>query len=107
RGEFRAAAIYTGDQLLSGTGNAGSLTVTGLHSMADSLHIDGLIDGEPLGITWSTDSLNAKGGAMTLEAHDIQMRNSAFMSNTSLLGDNPLTIRADRLVMDSQVRIVS
>ena len=88
---------------MSGTGSAGTLTVTGLHGMADSL----LIDGGSLGITWDAVSFNAKGGAITLEAHDMQIRNSAFIDNTSLLGDNPITIRADRLILDNVVRIVS
>ncbi len=103
RGELRTASVYTGDSLLSGTGSAGSLSMTGLHGMADSL----LIDGGLLGANLDTSSLNAKGGAITLEAHDMQIRNSANIGNSSLLGDNPITIKADRLIMDNQVLIES
>ena len=96
-GDFLGAAINTGDSFFFGTGSAGNLYVGGTNGMADSLHIDGA----PL----STEAFSAKGGAITLEAHDISLTNNTFVSSTSLLGENPITINADQLSMDNVIRV--
>ena len=96
-GDFLGAGINTGDSFFFGTGSAGNLYIGGANGMADSLHIDAA------GL--STEAFSAIAGAITLEAHDISITNNTFVSSISLLGENPITINADQLSMDTVIRV--
>ena len=98
-GDFIGASINTGDSFFSGTGSAGNLYIGGANGMADSLHTDGS--------NFSTDAFSAKGGAITLEAHDINLTFNTTVESFSLLGKNPITINADQLSMDTTVSVVA
>ncbi|MEK7764259.1 MAG: filamentous hemagglutinin N-terminal domain-containing protein [Nitrospirota bacterium] len=96
-GDFLGAFINTGDSFFFGAGSAGNLYIGGTNGMADSLHIDGAL--------LSTEAFSAKAGAITLEAHDISLAHNTTVSSISLLGENPITINADQLSMDTVVRV--
>lgn len=96
-GDFLGAGINTGDAILFGTGSAGNLYIGGTNSKADSL----LFDATPI----STEAFSAKAGSIMFEASDILIKNNTFVSSISLLGENPITIEADRLAMDNVVRV--
>jgi large exoprotein involved in heme utilization and adhesion len=96
-GDFNGAPINTGDSFFFGTGSAGNLYIGGVNGMADSLSIPG----SPL----STEAFLAKAGSITLEAHNISITQNTFVSTISLLGQNPITINADQLSMDTVVRV--
>ena len=96
-GDFLGAFINTGDAVSFGTGSAGNLYIGGTNGMADSLHFDSA--------QIFTEAFSAKGGAITLEAHDISITNNTFVSSISLLGENPININADRLSMDTVIRV--
>jgi filamentous hemagglutinin family protein len=95
-GDFRGANINTGDAIFLGTGSAGNLYIGGTNSKADSLHFEANL---------TTEAFNSKGGSITLEGRDIQIKNFIFVSSMSLLGENPITINADQLTMDTVVRV--
>jgi filamentous hemagglutinin family protein len=96
-GLISGAAINLGDGFFFGTGSAGNLYIGGPNGMADSLGANTTI--------LSTDATSAKAGSITLEAHDIRLTNNTSVSATSLLGENPITINADQLSMDTVVRV--
>lgn len=96
-GGFLGASINTGDAFFFGTGSAGNLYIGGANSKADSLRFNAT----PL----STEAFSAKAGSIMLEGRDILIKNNTFVSSISLLGENPITIEADRLVMDNVVRV--
>ena len=96
-GEFLGTPINTGDAFFFGTGSAGNLYIGGTNGMADSLHIDSA--------SLSTEAFSAKAGAITLEGRDITITNNAFVSSISFLGENPITINADQLRMDTVIRV--
>ena len=95
-GDFRGADINTGDAIFGGTGSAGNLYIGGTNGKADSLHIE---------TNLTTEAFSSSGGSITLEGRDIQIKNFIFVSSTSLLGENPITINADQLSMDTLVRV--
>jgi filamentous hemagglutinin family protein len=96
-GEFLGTPINTGDAFFFGSGSAGNLYIGGADGMADSLHIDSA--------SLSTEAFSAKAGAITLEGRDITITNNAFVSSISFLGENPITINADQLKMDTVIRV--
>lgn len=96
-GEFLGTPINTGDAFFFGTGSAGNLYIGGTNGMADSLHIDSA--------SLSTEAFSAKAGAITLEGRDITITNNAFVSSISFLGENPISINADQLRMDTVIRV--
>ena len=96
-GNFLGTPINTGDAFFFGTGSAGNLYIGGTDGMADSLHIDSA--------SLSTEAFSAKAGAITLEGRDISITNNTFVSSISLLGENPITINADQLRMDTVIRV--
>jgi filamentous hemagglutinin family protein len=91
---FTEASIDTGMNVWGGTGSGGNLTVK-----ADSLILDH--------VSWGTDALSAKAGAITLETSGLMQVTNSFISSTSLLGDNPVTVTADKFVLDSSLFISS
>ena len=97
KGNFKGSTINTGDAFFFGAGTAGNLYIGGHNRLADYLHFDSLV--------LNTEAFNAKGGAITLEGHHILIENNTSVSSTSLQGGNPITIVADRLVMDNVVRV--
>lgn len=96
-GEFLGTPMNTGDAFFFGSGSAGNLYIGGTDGMADSLHIDSA--------SLSTEAFSAKAGAITLEGRDITITNNAFVSSISFLGENPITINADQLKMDTVIRV--
>ena len=96
-GDFLGATINTGDSLFLGTGSAGNLYIGGINGKAESLSF------ETNNLT--TEAFGAKGGSITLEGREIVIKNDTFVSSISLLGENPITINADRLSMDTLIRV--
>jgi filamentous hemagglutinin family protein len=97
-GSFIGAPINTGDAFFFGSGSAGNLYIGGLNGMADSLRV--------ISTPLSTESFLAKGGAITLEARDMSLTFFTQVSSISNLGQNPITLNAEHLTMDDNVRIL-
>ncbi|MEK7762470.1 MAG: filamentous hemagglutinin N-terminal domain-containing protein, partial [Nitrospirota bacterium] len=96
-GEFLGTPMNTGDAFFFGSGSAGNLYIGGTDGMADSLHIDSA--------SLTTEAFSAKAGAITLEGRNITITNNASVSSISFLGENPITINADQLKMDTVIRV--
>jgi filamentous hemagglutinin family protein len=85
--QFTDASIDTGATFFGGVGSGGNLNVK-----ANSLLVN-------LGL-WGTDSFGAKAGTIDLETSGVMQMTDFFLSSVSLLGDNPVTVKADRFVLD-------
>jgi filamentous hemagglutinin family protein len=93
--KFVSGGINSGDNTFPGTGSGGNLTIK-----AESLIFES--------ISFATDSFNAKAGAISFEASDqISIRGNSFVSNISLLGENPISFKADHLIVEQNNRILS
>jgi len=86
--QFKSVIIDTGFTTFEGSGSGGSLTVT-----AQSLVLDN--------VSWGTDSLGIAGAIHLESAGLLQITGNSFITNLSLLGNNPITIIADRFVLDN------
>jgi filamentous hemagglutinin family protein len=85
--QFTDASIDTGATFFGGTGSGGNLSVK-----ANSLIVN-------LGL-WGTDSFGGKAGTIDLQSSAVIQMTDFFLSSVSLLGQNPVTIKADRFVLD-------
>jgi filamentous hemagglutinin family protein len=81
------ASIDTGATFFGGAGSGGNLTVN-----ANSLIVN-------LGL-WGTDSFGAKAGTIDLQTSGLMQMTDFALSSVSLLGENPVTVQADRFVLD-------
>jgi filamentous hemagglutinin family protein len=85
--QFTSMFIDTGLNTFFGSGSGGNLTVK-----AQSLIIDNVL--------WGTDSMG-RAGAIDLESAGLlRITGNSFISSQGLLGNNPITIKADRFVLD-------
>ena len=92
---FSNTRINTGDSFLGGSGSAGNISIK-----ADTLTIIA-------GTTFAADSVSARGGDMTLEAHEIALSNSSFLDVLSLEGGSAISITADRLTVNDSSSILN
>jgi filamentous hemagglutinin family protein len=92
---FTSGGINTGDNTFFGVGSGGNFTIR-----AESLLLEG--------ISFATDSSNARAGALTFEISGLlHITENSFVSNISLLGENPITLKADHLIVEQNTRILS
>ena len=92
---FEFGGINTGDNIFFGAGNGGNLTIK-----ANSLTLDT--------VSFGADAFSARAGALTFDITGLlQISGNSFLSNISLLGANPITIKADRFVMNDGPVVLS
>lgn len=92
--QFTSIFIDTGGlTTFLGPGAAGNLTVR-----AQSLILDN--------VGWGIDSMS-QGGVLNVESAGLlSIRNNSTISSQSPLGNNPMTIKADRFVLDNNAQII-
>jgi len=88
--ELTETTIDTGNNLLGGAGSGGALKIS-----ASSLVLDA--------VTLSTDSISNKAGALNLESTGLFQATNSSIGSTSLLGENPVTVKADKLVFNNSL----
>ena len=92
---FNSGGINTGDTTFFGVGSGGNLTIR-----AESLLLER--------VPFATDSFNARAGTLTFEISGLlHITVNSFVSNISLLGENPITLKADHLIAEQGSRILS
>jgi len=92
--QFALTGINTGDSILFGTGSAGNIAIT-----TESLTLDG--------VTFAADSLNAHGGNVALEGHNIHIAGGSFIDVLSLDGASTVSIKADQFVLDNLSNVIN
>ena len=86
--EFTNTEMSTGDGKLGGSGAGGHFAI---HANSMSMN----------GVTFSTDSLNLRGGDLTFDAHNITFSGNSSIGVLSLLGEAVIDIHANHFVMDN------
>ncbi len=87
--ELTETTIDTGLNVFNGSGSGGALSIT-----ATSLVLDTVLMG--------TDSIGNKAGALNLDITGLfQATNNSFISSFGDLGENPVTVKADKVVLDN------
>jgi filamentous hemagglutinin family protein len=86
--QITSASIDTGANAFGGSGSGGDLTIR-----AQSL----VVDGSSLG----TDSLGATAGVVDFEASGLVKISNGFVSNFSVLGENPVRVKADTFILEN------
>jgi filamentous hemagglutinin family protein len=92
--QIKIGDINTGDAILFGVGSGGNLILK-----ADTLKLET--------VSFATDSLNARGGDLTLDARDITVTGNSFLGVLSLEGGSTVTIKADRFAMDGSSKVLN
>ncbi len=90
-GSLVNARIDAGVSTLGGSGSGGNLTLIGDQLIFDT-------------VSFSTDSFTEKGGNITIQAADLEIKNS-FITANSFEGDNRVSINADRFVLSESSNI--
>ena len=86
--ELTETTIDTGDNLLGGSGLGGALRISATSLVLDTAAL-------------STNSSTNKAGALNLEITGLFQATNSSIDSTSLLGGNPVTVTADKLVFNN------
>jgi len=93
--QISSAGINTGDNAFFGFGSGGDLSIT-----AHSLLLNT--------VSFATDSFNARAGAISFETEGkLHIMGNSFVSSISLLGDNPIAIKADQVIIEQTSRFLA
>ncbi|HKT33467.1 MAG TPA: filamentous hemagglutinin N-terminal domain-containing protein [Nitrospira sp.] len=86
--KFSNTDIDTGANIFNGGGSGGNLSIKTRSLLLDV-------------VSFGTDALGATAGTIDLETTGLMQMNNSFVSNTSLLGQNPVTVKADQLTLNN------
>jgi filamentous hemagglutinin family protein len=92
---FSNTGMNTGDSFLGGSGSAGNISIKSDTTLTIETS------------TFAGDSINSRGGDMTLEAREIALSINSFLDVLSLEGESAIHITADRLTVDDASAILN